>query len=156
MRRYFLHGMEGAGNNVKGKPGQQQPTGPIVAKQEKGAAEHGKKSNGRDENDVGFERLVREVISKTYAARQNEQDAEDGDWPGSLHTGRRDSTRERDRSPSKMDEFRCSKAKFSREWRSRELVPTTDRFVRADGDEPRPVGRIGELRDSAAVRDVMP
>ena len=36
MRRYFLHGMEGAGNNVKGKPGQQQPTGPIVAKQEKG------------------------------------------------------------------------------------------------------------------------
>jgi hypothetical protein len=31
---------------------------------------------------------VREVISKAYAARQNEQDAEDGDWPGSLHSGK--------------------------------------------------------------------
>lgn len=31
MRRYFLHGMKGAGNNVKSKPGEQQPTGPIVA-----------------------------------------------------------------------------------------------------------------------------
>src|SRR5881394_1756134 len=147
MRRYFLHGMEGAGNNVKGKPGQQQPTGPIVAKQEKGAAEHGNKPNGRDENDVGFERLVREVISKTYAARQNEQDAEHDDWPGSLHTGRRILRANGTGVHRRWMKFRCSKAKFSREWRSRELVPTTDRFVRADGDEPRPVGRIGELRD---------
>src|SRR5438128_5851651 len=54
-----------------------------------------------------------------------------------------------------MDEFRRSKAKFSREWRSRGLMPTTDRFVRADGDEPRAVGRISELRDSAAVSDIV-
>lgn len=36
---------------------------------------------------------MREVISKAHAAREDEQNAEDRYWPGSLHTGRRDSTR---------------------------------------------------------------
>jgi hypothetical protein len=36
---------------------------------------------------------MREVICKANAAREDEQNAEDGDWPGSLHAGRRDSTR---------------------------------------------------------------
>ena len=35
---------------------------------------------------------MREVISKAYAARQDEQDAEDRDWPGSFHDRKADST----------------------------------------------------------------
>jgi hypothetical protein len=40
-----------------------------VAEQEEDATEHGKKPNGQDENDISFERPMREVISKAYAAR---------------------------------------------------------------------------------------
>lgn len=89
MRRHFLHGMKGTGNHVEGEPGEQQPTGPIVAEQKERAAEHGKKADGGDENDITFEWPMREVISKAYAAREDEQYAENRDWPRSLHRGKR-------------------------------------------------------------------
>jgi len=129
MCRHFLQGMKGAEDDMKGKPGEQQPTSPIVAEEKEDAAEHGQKANGRDENDIAFERPMREVISKAHAARQGEQDAEDRDWPGSFHDRKAGFY-----APTGTGvHLRLSEARSL-------SVPAANGFVGADGDEPGAVG----------------
>ena len=84
----FLDGVEGADDNVKGEPDKHQPPRPIVAEEQKHAPEDCEEPNYRYKDDVVFERPLRKVVREANTTREDEQNAEDSDWPGSLHDGR--------------------------------------------------------------------
>jgi hypothetical protein len=59
-----------------------------VAEEQEGATEDSQEPNYQDKNEVALERPLHKVIPEANAAREDKQNAEDRDWPRSLHSWR--------------------------------------------------------------------
>ena len=66
MRYEFRQGVKCAHDNVKGKPSEQQPAGPVLTSEQEAPADDGEYANEGDQHNPMIERPVPKVIDEAH------------------------------------------------------------------------------------------